>query len=167
MGTKVHMYHVVCLITRACALIITFCSNHCSFAHPASYFLHSLTLFTFGASFWHKCFFFSLHALLYILVCTFLTFKAQSPIFIFAAAISCCSSCRRFSSTERPRCLPAFTASAGEASCRTAVAPCASAADASDSAAAITHKRQSLAGYEPVAPVAAKDIDARSASFDA
>ena len=31
----------------------------------------------------------------------------------------------------------------------------------------ITHKRQSLAGYEPVAPVAAKDIDARSASFDA
>ena len=56
---------------------------------------------------------------------------------------------------------------AGEASCRTAVAPCASAADASDSAAAITHKRQSLAGYEPVAPVAAKDIDARSASFDA
>ena len=84
-----------------------------------------------------------------------------------AAAISCCSSCRRFSSTERPRCLPAFTAIAGEASCRTAVAPCASAADASDSAAAITHKRQSLAGYEPVAPVAAKDIDARSASFDA
>ena len=40
------------------------------------------------------------------------------------------------------------------------------AADAGDSAAAITHKRPSLTGYEPDAPVAAKDIDALSASFD-
>ena len=46
----------------------------------------------------------------------FLRFAAAAS----AAAISCCCSCRRLSSTEIPRCLPAFTASAGEASCRTA-----------------------------------------------
>ena len=42
--------------TRNGALLLN-CSNHCSFAHPASYFLHSITLFTLAKViyfFWRK-----------------------------------------------------------------------------------------------------------------
>ena len=69
----------------------------------------------------------------------FLRFAAAASAAAVSCNISCCCSYRRLSSTEVPRCLPAFTASAGEARCRTAVALCAGASDANDSAAAITH----------------------------
>ena len=103
--------------------LLLICSNHCSFAHPASYFLHSLTLFTYSLH-WLRC-----------RPCS------QMPLPPHSLHRLRCRPCSQRPTTPhvRPRCLPAFTASAGEANCGAAVALSASEADANDSSAAITH----------------------------